>query len=60
MQPNPKHPYCDIACFAVVLPFVDSIQSALKVKFSSRIEWQTAIADIPMILRRIIRGTHVG
>src|SRR5476649_1818253 len=38
MQPNPEHTYRDIACFAVVLPFVDSIQSALEVKLSSRIE----------------------
>ena len=38
MQPNPEHAYCDIACFAVVLPLVDSIQSALEVKLSSRIE----------------------
>jgi len=42
MQPNPEHAYRDIAYFAVVLPFVDSIQSALEVKLSSRIECYAA------------------
>jgi hypothetical protein len=60
MQSNPEHAYSDIACFAVVPPFVDGIQSALEVKLSSRLERKTAIANVPLILRWIIGDTHIA
>ena len=60
MQSNLEHAYSDIACFAVVLPFVDGIQSALEIKLSSRFERETAIANVPLILRWILGDTHTA
>jgi len=58
MQPTSAQAHGDIASFAIVPPIVDCIQRALEIELSGSVERQSAIADVSLILRRIVRDTH--